>query len=97
LGRKHTVKIKRKESNSGDQRAIIWTSFKFPPKKAKKLDDILKMTVRENSITQNKSTTEALQKLSDKAVNLGIMEQKKENKYFYHTEEHQAQAERDLL
>ena len=87
----------RRESSLWEKGTIHWTSFQFPPKKAMKLDEILNMSVREDSIPKTKAALAVIKKLQEKAVDFGIMDKAKPPQYFYHTDEQQDQAIKELL
>jgi len=87
----------RRESSKYEKNPILWTSFHFPPRKAKKLDDLLSVPDKEENSLKVKAQNEALQQIQEKAINLGIMDKKKGKKYFYQTEEELEKVERELL
>lgn len=79
-----------------EKHTIHWTSFQFPPKKSKKLDDILNSSVREDSVLKTKESMKAIKLLQQKAINCGIFKAPKQ-KYFYDLEDETGQAEKEVL
>lgn len=75
---------------------IHWTTFQFPPKKVKKLNDILSTSACESQLNQTKASAEAIQKLQEKATTCGLFKTKKTN-YFYHPDDQLEAIEKSLF
>lgn len=96
--RKESQKIRRESNLRDKSKGIIhWTTFNFPPKKTMKLNDILNMSVRENSISKTKECDDALRIIQQKAADFGIVNKAKKLQSFYHTDEEQDKAEKEIL
>ena len=96
--RKESQKIRRESHIHESKKGIIhWTTFKFPPKKTMKLNDILNMSVRENSVSRTKQCDDALKIIQQKAVDFGIVDKARKPTSFYHTDEEMSKAENQIL
>lgn len=96
MKKRKNLQRKTRQAKSKEKGTIHWKSFNFPPKRTKKLDEILQAKP-ENLDSQAQADKEALEKIFQKAVSLGVMEKAKPKQYFYHSEEQQEAAEREIL
>lgn len=79
-------KSKRESTLREHGSKIHWTSFKFPPRKNMKLDEILKES-GDGRQSKVKAAESALKQLQQKAITHGLMKVQRPNSFFFNEEE----------
>ncbi|CAI2372811.1 unnamed protein product [Moneuplotes crassus] len=97
IKKKQSLQRKKRENSCKENGTIHWTSFNFPPKKTKKLTDILNISDSEGPVEENLKSIEAIKQIYNKATDLGVMDKPKPKQYFFHTDEQQQNAEMEIL